>query len=60
MSNKICLECKHLQKSVYMVLEDETLYNYWCKVGDVTNSEECDKFELKQQEKKKNVKNNRK
>lgn len=60
MNNKTCCKCEHLQKSVYMILEDETLYNCWCKVGDVINSEECDKFELKQQEKKKNVKSNRK
>lgn len=40
-----CLECKHLKKSNYSVLENETLHDCWCKVGDMTNIKECDKFE---------------
>lgn len=41
-----CWKCKHLQKSVYIKLKNETLYNCWCKVADITNEEECDKFEI--------------
>ena len=43
MNNK-CKKCKNLQQSVYMKLEDETLYSIWCKVGNIEN-ENCDKFE---------------
>ena len=42
MNNK-CKNCKNLQQSVYMKLEDETLYSIWCKVGNI--EENCDKFE---------------
>lgn len=42
MNNK-CKKCKNLQQSVYMKLEDETLYSIWCKVGNMEN-ETCDKF----------------
>ena len=45
MENK-CSNCKNLHQSVYMKLEDETLYSIWCKVGDVT-SETCKKFKAK-------------
>lgn len=39
-----CWKCKHLQKSIYMESERETLYNCWCEVGDMDNKEKCDKF----------------
>lgn len=41
-----CWRCKHLQTSVYMVLDNETLYNCWCKVGDMESKEKCNKFKL--------------
>lgn len=41
-----CWRCKHLQTSVYMQLENETLCNCWCKAGDMDSKEKCDKFEL--------------
>ena len=43
MKNKKCSNCKNLQQTVYMKLEDETLYNIWCKVGNI-ESETCYKF----------------
>ena len=33
--SKKCSNCKNLQQSVYMKLEDETLYTIWCKVGNI-------------------------
>ena len=42
--SKMCKNCKNLQQSVYMKLEDETLYSIWCKAGNIEN-ETCDKFE---------------
>lgn len=42
MENK-CLDCKNLGESVYMVLEEETLYNYWCKANSADHKN-CDKF----------------
>ena len=44
--SKECNNCKNLQESVYMKLEDETLYNYWCEVGNI-EEETCDKFVIK-------------
>ena len=44
--SKECNNCKNLQESVYMKLEDETLYSYWCEVGNI-EEETCDKFILK-------------
>lgn len=41
-----CWRCKHMQKSVYMELKNEALYNCWCEVGDMDSKEKCDKFEL--------------
>ena len=41
-----CWKCKHMRKSIYTIFENETLYNCWCKVVDITNEEECDKFEI--------------
>lgn len=40
-----CWRCKHMQKSVYMELKNEALYNCWCEVGDMDSKEKCDKFE---------------
>ena len=45
MSNN-CNNCKYLQQSIYMKLEDETLYSIWCKVGNIEDKD-CDKFECK-------------
>ena len=42
MDNK-CNVCKNLKESVYMVLENETLYNYYCEVGNVLD-EVCNSF----------------
>ena len=39
-----CWDCKNLQKSIHMVLEDNTLYNCWCEVGNIED-EKCDEFE---------------
>lgn len=39
-----CWECKHINKSIHMKLEDDVLYNVWCKVGDMEN-ENCLKYE---------------
>ena len=44
--NTKCSNCKNLQQSVYMKLEGETLYNCWCKVGDMENGT-CNKFIVK-------------
>lgn len=44
MKDKKCNNCKNLCQSLYMKLEDETLYSIWCKVGNIEN-EKCDKFE---------------
>ena len=41
-----CTNCKNLQKSVYMKLQDETLYNVWCKVGNMEDKH-CSSFEEK-------------
>ena len=41
-----CWRCKHMQKSIYMESERETLYNCWCEVGDMDSKEKCDKFKL--------------
>ena len=41
--NTKCSNCKNLQQSVYMKLEGETLYNCWCKVGDMKDGT-CNKF----------------
>lgn len=41
-----CWKCKHLQKSIYMKLENETLYNCWCIVGNMESKEKCNKFEI--------------
>lgn len=30
-----CWECKHINKSIHMKLEDDVLYNVWCKIGDM-------------------------
>ena len=43
MKNKKCNNCKNLQQTVYMKLENETLYSIWCKVGNI-EGENCDKF----------------
>ena len=40
-----CWKCKHLQKSIYMESERETVYNCWCEVGDMDSKEKCEKFE---------------
>ena len=37
-----CFKCKHIQKSVYMVLDDEALYSYWC---DYMGETKCPNFE---------------
>lgn len=39
-----CWECKYINKTIHMKLEDDILYNVWCKVGDMTN-EDCLKYE---------------
>ena len=41
--SKKCNNCKNLKESVYMRLENETLYNYWCEVGNVQD-EVCNNF----------------
>lgn len=41
-----CWKCKHLQKSVYIKLENETLYSCWCEIGDMESKEKCNKFEI--------------
>ena len=41
-----CWKCKHLQKSIYMESERETLYNCWCEVGEMESKEKCNKFKL--------------
>lgn len=41
--NSKCSNCENLQQSVYMKLEDETLYSTWCKVGNI-EEETCDKY----------------
>jgi len=43
MDNKNCNNCKHLQRTIYMKLKDETLYNVWCKIGNI-GDEKCNKF----------------
>lgn len=43
MEKTSCWDCEHLNKSIYMKLEDEILYNCWCKVGDMEEGS-CDKF----------------
>lgn len=40
-----CWRCKHMQKSIYMESERETLYNCWCEVGEMESKEKCNKFE---------------
>lgn len=42
--SKDCSKCKNLKKSVYMILEDEVLYNYWCEAKKVED-ENCCNFE---------------
>ena len=44
MSDNKCWQCQNLHKSIYMQLEDETLYNCWCDIGDVHNEEDCEHF----------------
>lgn len=39
-----CWECEHINKSIHMKLEDDVLYNVWCKVGDMED-ENCPKYE---------------
>lgn len=39
-----CWECKHINKSIHMKLEDDVLYNVWCKIGDMED-ENCPKYE---------------
>lgn len=39
-----CWECKHINKSIHMKLEDDILYNIWCKVGDMEDKN-CCKYE---------------
>ena len=46
---KDCWKCVNFNKSIHMILEDDVLYNCWCKVGNV-ESEQCDKFEVKEGE----------
>ena len=41
-----CWKCKHLQKSVYIKLENETLYSCWCEIGDMESKEKCNKESL--------------
>jgi hypothetical protein len=43
---KDCSNCKYLQQSVYLKLENETLCNVWCKVKSLM-TENCDKFKAK-------------
>lgn len=43
MENNKCSNCENLQQSIYMKLEDETLYNIWCKAGNIEDKN-CDKF----------------
>lgn len=43
MKNTNCWDCEYLNKSIYMKLEDETLYNCWCKVGNM-EADNCGKF----------------
>lgn len=43
MENNKCNNCENLQQSIYMKLEDETLYNIWCKAGNIEDKN-CDKF----------------
>ena len=38
-----CWDCKNLNKSIHMKLENDILYNAWCKVGDMED-ENCSKF----------------
>ena len=42
---KNCWNCKHLQKSVYLKLKDDTLYNVWCKKGDIESIDNCEFME---------------
>lgn len=42
MSN--CNECVNLKSSIYMQLENETLYTSWCDVGNVYDKN-CSKYE---------------
>lgn len=39
-----CWECKNINKSIHMKLEDDVLYNVWCKVGEMED-ENCSKYE---------------
>lgn len=39
-----CWECKHINKTIHMKLEDDVLYNVWCKVGDMEDKN-CSKYE---------------
>lgn len=39
-----CWECKYINKSIHMKLEDDVLYNVWCKVGDMEDGN-CSKYE---------------
>ena len=42
--SKRCSNCKNLQQSIYMKLEDETLYSIYCEAGNIEDKN-CDKFE---------------
>ena len=48
--NKNCNDCKNLKKSIYLKLEDEILYNIWCKFGDI-EAKTCDNFTAKNKSK---------
>lgn len=39
-----CWDCKHINKTIHMKLENDILYNVWCKVGDMEDKN-CLKFE---------------
>lgn len=43
-----CQQCKNLQESFYMELENgEKLYNYWCDFNSSIGEKNCSKFKEK-------------